>query len=61
MTAILSPSIIMRTWEYGETDLIVSFFTEDQGWLKGIAKGRQKKPKPFCQLPGHVLPLQPGI
>ena len=32
----------MRTYEYGETDLVVSFFTEDRGWLKGIAKGGRK-------------------
>ena len=47
MTSTISPSIIMRTWEYGETDLIVSFFTEDRGWLKGIAKGGRKSRNRF--------------
>ncbi len=47
MNSVISPSIIMRTWEYGETDLIVSFFTEDRGWLKGIAKGGRKSRNRF--------------
>jgi DNA repair protein RecO (recombination protein O) len=45
----------MRTWEYGESDLLVSFFTPDQGRLKGVAKGARKSVKrfsncldPFC-------------
>lgn len=47
MTVTISPSIIMRTWEYGETDLVVSFFTEDRGWFKGIAKGGRKSRNRF--------------
>jgi DNA repair protein RecO (recombination protein O) len=48
MSSTISSSIIMRTWEYGETDLIVSFFTEDRGWLKGIAKGGRKSRTRFA-------------
>ena len=37
----------MRTWEFGETDLLVSFFTSDKGRLKGVAKGARKSRKRF--------------
>ena len=47
MTSNISPSIIMRTYEYGETDLIVSFFTADRGVLKGVAKGGRKSRNRF--------------
>lgn len=42
-----SQAIIMRIKEFGETDLLVSFFTPDQGQLKGVAKGAQKSRKRF--------------
>lgn len=42
-----STAIIMRTWEYGESDLLVSFFTPDQGRLKGVAKGGRKSLRRF--------------
>jgi len=38
----------MRTWEFGETDLLVSFFTSDKGRLKGVAKGGRKSRKRFA-------------
>ena len=47
MTSNISPSIIMRTYEYGETDLIVSFFTADRGVQKGVAKGGRKSRNRF--------------
>ncbi len=47
MKSNISPSIIMRTYEYGETDLIVSFFTADKGVLKGVAKGGRKSRNRF--------------
>jgi DNA repair protein RecO (recombination protein O) len=37
----------MRTKEFGETDLLVTFFTPDKGRLKGIAKGARKSRKRF--------------
>jgi len=43
-----STALIMRTWEYGESDLIVSFFTPDQGRLKGVAKGARKSRQRFA-------------
>ena len=38
----------MRTWEFGETDLIVSFFTSEKGRLKGVAKGARKSRRRFA-------------
>jgi len=34
-----SQAIIMRVKEFGETDLLVTFFTPDKGQMKGVAKG----------------------
>ena len=48
MTTHISHAIIMRTWEFGETDLLVSFFTSDKGRLKGVAKGARKSRKRFA-------------
>lgn len=44
MSARLSESFILRTYPYREGDLIVSFFTRDQGKLRGVAR-RARKPK----------------
>jgi DNA repair protein RecO (recombination protein O) len=40
----MSESFVLRTYPYREADLIVSFFTRDQGKLRGIAR-RARKPK----------------
>ena len=48
MKTYTSQSIIMRTKEFGETDLLVTFFTPDNGRLKGIAKGARKSRKRFA-------------
>ena len=48
MMTHISHAIIMRTWEFGETDLLVSFFTSDRGRLKGVAKGAKKSRKRFA-------------
>jgi len=48
MTIHISHAIIMRTWEFGETDLLVSFFTSDRGRLKGVAKGGRKSRQRFA-------------
>jgi len=48
MTAHISPAIIMRTWEFGESDLMVTFFTEERGLLKGVAKGARKSRRRFA-------------
>ena len=47
MDNCLSTAIIMRINEYGESDLLVSFFTRDRGRLKGVAKGARRSLKRF--------------
>lgn len=47
MDTHISPSIIMRVKEFGESDLIVTFFTSDHGRLKGVAKGARKSRRRF--------------
>ena len=39
-----SEALILRTWPFRESDLIVSFFTRDQGKLRGVAR-RARRPK----------------
>lgn len=47
MPARKSESFILRTYPFREADLIVSFFTRDQGKLRGLAR-RARRPKgPF--------------
>jgi len=40
-------ALILRTWPIHEADQIVSFFTRDQGKLKGVAKSAAKSRKRF--------------
>jgi DNA repair protein RecO (recombination protein O) len=44
MPARVSESFVLRTYPFREADLIVSFFTRDQGKLRGVAR-RARKPK----------------
>ena len=44
----ISSSIIMRIKEFGESDLLINFFTIDHGFLKGVAKGALKSRKRFA-------------
>jgi DNA repair protein RecO (recombination protein O) len=44
----VSHAIIMRIKEFGESDLLVTFFTADRGRLKGVAKGGRKSRKRFA-------------
>lgn len=39
--------IVIKTFEYGEADLIVTFFTIDKGKLRGIAKSSRKTKSRF--------------
>jgi DNA repair protein RecO (recombination protein O) len=48
MEAHISHAIIMRIREFGESDLLVHFFTPDKGRLKGVAKGGRKSRKRFA-------------
>jgi len=44
MPARMSESFILQTYPFREADLIVSFFTRDQGKLRGVAR-RARRPK----------------
>lgn len=48
MKTYTSRSIIMRIKEFGETDLLVTFFTPDKGRLIGVAKGARRSRKRFA-------------
>jgi len=48
MNTHISPAIIMRINEFGESDLLVTFFTADRGKLKGVAKGGRKSRRRFA-------------
>jgi DNA repair protein RecO (recombination protein O) len=47
MKNYISESIIMRIKEYGESDILVTFFTPDKGQLKGVAKGARRSRRRF--------------
>lgn len=44
MAVRVSETYVLRTYPFRESDLIVSFFTRDQGKLRGVAR-RARKPK----------------
>ena len=45
--------IIMRIKEFGESDLLVTFFTPDKGQQKGVAKGARRSRKRFVNCLDH--------
>jgi DNA repair protein RecO (recombination protein O) len=47
MAIHISPAIIMRIREFGESDLMVTFFTPERGRLKGVAKGARRSKRRF--------------
>ena len=47
MPARVSDSFILRTYPFREADLIVSFFTREQGKLRGVARRARKPKSPF--------------
>ena len=47
MTPHISPAIITRIREFGESDLMVSYLTADRGLLKGVAKGARRSRRRF--------------
>ena len=53
MEAHVSPSIILRIKEIGESDLLVTFLTADEGRLRGIAKGARRSRKRFVNCLDH--------
>ncbi|MEA2040878.1 MAG: DNA repair protein RecO [Thermodesulfobacteriota bacterium] len=48
MSSCISPAIIMRVKEFGESDLLVTFFAFDRGRLKGVAKGARRSRRRFA-------------
>ncbi|HXJ41101.1 MAG TPA: DNA repair protein RecO, partial [Bryobacteraceae bacterium] len=40
----MSEAIVLQTYPFKESDLVVSFLTRDQGKLRGVAK-RARRPK----------------
>jgi DNA repair protein RecO (recombination protein O) len=47
MNTETSPAIIMRVKDFGESDLLVTFFTPHKGQIKGVAKGARRSRKRF--------------
>lgn len=47
MPARASESFVLRTYPFREADLIVSFFTRDQGKLRGVARRVRRPKSPF--------------
>ncbi len=47
MPARVSQTYVLRTYPFRESDLIVSFFTRDQGKLRGVARGARKTKNTF--------------
>jgi DNA repair protein RecO (recombination protein O) len=47
MPAQVSETFVLRTYPFREADLIVSFFTRDQGKLRGVARRARRPKSPF--------------
>lgn len=47
MPAKVSEAFTLRTYPYREADLVVSFFTRDQGRLRGIARSARRQKNSF--------------
>jgi DNA repair protein RecO (recombination protein O) len=47
MAARVSESFILRTYPFREADLIVSFFTREEGKLRGVARRARRPKSPF--------------
>jgi DNA repair protein RecO (recombination protein O) len=52
MKTYITPAIIMRVKEIGESDLLVTFFTPQRGQLKGLAKGARRSRRRFVNALG---------
>jgi DNA repair protein RecO (recombination protein O) len=52
MKTYITPAIIMRVKELGESDLLVTFFTPERGQLKGVAKGARRSRQRFVNALG---------
>jgi DNA repair protein RecO (recombination protein O) len=47
MTPLLTPAVVINVTDYGESDKIVTFYTQKYGKLAGIAKGAKRSKKRF--------------
>lgn len=47
MPSRISEAIVLKTFPYGEADLIVSYFTRESGKLRGAAKRARRPKSPF--------------
>jgi DNA repair protein RecO (recombination protein O) len=47
MPARVSEAFVLRTYPFREADLIVSFFTRDEGKLRGVARRARRPKSPF--------------
>src|SRR6202789_2629429 len=47
MPARVSETFVLRTYPFREADLIVSFFTRDQGKMRGVARRARRPKSPF--------------
>src|SRR5579864_3678698 len=47
MPARVSEAIVLATYPFKESDLVVSFLTRDQGKLRGVAKRARRTKSPF--------------
>jgi DNA repair protein RecO (recombination protein O) len=47
MPARVSETLVLRTYPFREADLIVSFFTRDEGKLRGVARRARRPKSPF--------------
>src|SRR5258708_23083848 len=47
MPARVSEAIVLQTYPFKESDLVVSFLTRDQGKLRGVAKRARRPKSPF--------------
>jgi DNA repair protein RecO (recombination protein O) len=46
-TANQSEAIVLRTWPFGEADLMVAFFTREQGVVRGVARHAMRSRRRF--------------
>ena len=47
MSVVVSPALLVRSVPYGESDLIATFFTEEQGKVTAIIRGARRSTKRF--------------
>lgn len=45
-----TPGLVLRGYPFGESDLIISFYTREFGKIKGIAKGAKRSKKRFVNV-----------